>query len=163
MSKKEAEYDRLVSVYAQDLYRYAVWLCKDPLQAEDIVQETYLRAWKSLDRLKNRDSPKPWLFTILRNEFARQYARIRPETREFELDLLEGKDTQNDISTEAFVLHQALDSLPESYREPLLLQVLGGFSCEEIGAICEISKGAAMTRLFRAKEKLRNALNPPNS
>ncbi|MGH8553400.1 MAG: sigma factor-like helix-turn-helix DNA-binding protein, partial [Methylococcales bacterium] len=58
----------------------------------------------------------------------------------------------------AFVLRQALDELSVEYREPLLLQVLGGFSCDEIGKICGISKGAAMTRLFRAKERLRKLL-----
>lgn len=150
----------MVVVYASDLYRYAVWLCKDPVQADDLVQETYLRAWKSLDKLKNRDTPKPWLFTILRNEFARQYSRFRPELSEIDPDILELKDTGNDTSTEAFVLRRALDMLAEEYREPLLLQVLGGFSCEEIGAICGISKGAAMTRVFRAKQKLREILEP---
>ena len=160
MDVKKADYDRLVVVYAADLYRYAVWLCKDPVQADDLVQETFLRAWKSLDKLKNRDAPKPWLFTILRNEFARQYSRFRPELSEIDPDVLELKDTGNDTSTEAFVLRRALDTLAEEYREPLLLQVLGGFSCKEIGAICGISKGAAMTRVFRAKQKLREILEP---
>ena len=150
----------MVVVYASDLYRYAVWLSKDPVQADDLVQETFLRAWKSLDKLKNRDAPKPWLFTILRNEFARQYSRFRPELSEIDLDVLELKDIGNDTSIEAFVLRRALDTLAEEYREPLLLQVLGGFSCQEIGVICGISKGAAMTRLFRAKQKLREVLAP---
>lgn len=155
MSRKKADYDRLVVSYSADLYRYAFWLCKDSFVAEDLVQETFLRAWKSLHRLKNRDASKSWLITILRNEFARQYAKKRPEIRGFDPDLIESRDTGNDTSTEAFVLGLALGQLAEEYREPLFLQVLGGFSCEEIGEICGISKGAAMTRLFRAKQKLR--------
>ena len=160
MNQKKADYDRLVIPYSADLYRYAFWLCKDPIQSEDLVQETCLRAWKSLDKLKNREAPKPWLFTILRNEFARQFAKVRPVFSEVDLDTIELKDVTNDTSTEAFVLRQALDMLAVEYREPLLLQVLGGFSCEEIGEICKISKGAAMTRLFRAKQKLKILLEP---
>lgn len=160
MNEKNADYDRLVIPYSADLYRYAFWLCKDPAQAEDLVQETCLRAWKSLDKLQNRNAPKPWLFTILRNEFARQFAKVRPDFSEIDLDTIELKDLGNDTSTEAFVLRQALDMLAAEYREPLMLQVLGGFSCEEIGEICKISKGAAMTRLFRAKQKLRKLLEP---
>ncbi|MGH8550893.1 MAG: sigma-70 family RNA polymerase sigma factor [Methylococcales bacterium] len=160
MSHKKAEYERLVIPYSADLYRYAFWLCKDSLQSEDLVQETCLRAWKSLDKLNNREAPKPWLFAILRNEYSRQFARQRPEISEVDLEQIESRDAANDTSTEAFVLRQALDMLAVEYREPLLLQVLGGFSCEEIGDLCGISKGAAMTRLFRAKQRLRELLVP---
>ncbi|MGR9106211.1 MAG: sigma-70 family RNA polymerase sigma factor [Gammaproteobacteria bacterium] len=160
MSHSKADYERLVIAHSADLYRYAFWLCKDPVLSEDLVQETCLRAWKSLDKLKNPDAVKPWLFTILRNEYARQFARIQPEISEVEVDTLESRDLGNDTSTEAFVLRQALEMLALEYREPLLLQVLGGFSCEEIGTICGITQGAAMTRLFRAKQKLRALLVP---
>lgn len=160
MSRKHADYEQMVVAYAADLYRYAFWLSKDPHQAEDLVQETCLRAWKSLDKLQNREAPKPWLFTILRNEYSRQFARIRPEFSEVEIESIESTDLANDTSTEAFVLRQALEMLAVEYREPLLLQVLGGFSCDEIGEICGISPGAAMTRLFRAKQKLRALLVP---
>jgi RNA polymerase sigma-70 factor (ECF subfamily) len=160
MSHKKADYERLVIAHSADLYRYAFWLCKDPAQSEDLVQETCLRAWKSLDKLNNREAPKPWLFAILRNEYTRQFARLRPDIKELDLEQIEFRDVANDTSTEAFVLRQALDMLAVEYREPLLLQVLGGFSCEEIGAICGISKGAAMTRLFRAKQRLREQLAP---
>ncbi|MCI0654515.1 MAG: sigma-70 family RNA polymerase sigma factor [Methylococcaceae bacterium] len=158
MNQQKADYERLVINYSADLYRYAFWLCKDRFQSEDLVQETCLRAWKSLDKLKNREAPKPWLFTILRNEYSRQFAKVRPEISEVDLDTIEFRDVANDTSTEAFMLRQALDELSVEYREPLLLQVLGGLSCDEIGEICGISKGAAMTRLFRAKERLRKLL-----
>ncbi|MCI0668414.1 MAG: sigma-70 family RNA polymerase sigma factor [Methylococcaceae bacterium] len=160
MGHKNADYERLVTAYSADLYRYAFWLCKDPVQSEDLVQEVCLRAWKSLDNLKNRGAPKPWLFAILRNEYTRQFARRRPGISEVDLEQIESRDVANDTSTEAFVLRQALDMLAVEYREPLLLQVLGGFSCEEIAEICGISKGAAMTRLFRAKQRLREVLVP---
>lgn len=163
MSKRKSEYARLVTAYSDDLYRYALWLSKDRTLADDLVQETFLRAWKSLHGLKDENAAKGWLFTILRNEYARQFARFTPKFSDVDLNYLETNNTQHDTSTEAFVLRRALDELAEEYREPLLLQVLGGFSCEQIGEICGISKGAAMTRVFRAKKKLRLVLAPESS
>jgi RNA polymerase sigma-70 factor (ECF subfamily) len=119
-----------------------------------------MRAWKSLDKLRDVASSKAWLMTILRNEHARLYARYRPEMVDMELDTVSLKDTDNDTSAEAFALKQALAELAEEYREPLLLQVIGGLSCEEIAGVCNISKSATMTRLFRAKQKLRKVLRP---
>ncbi len=163
MSTKKVEYARLVTAHSEDLYRYAIWLCKDPTLAQDLTQETCLRAWKSLKNLKDHKAAKSWLFTILRNEYSRQFARYRPNFSTVDLEFLEKKDTQNDTSTEAFALRMALEELAEEYREPLMLQVLGGFSCEEIGTLCGVSTGAVMTRLFRAKQKLRSILAPQSS
>jgi RNA polymerase sigma-70 factor (ECF subfamily) len=158
--RKQQAYEQCVLAYSDDLYRYAIWLSKDVSMAEDLVQECCLRAWKSLDKLREATSSKAWLITILRNEFNRQFARYRPDMVELELDQVAGKDLENDASTEAFVLRQALAELADEYREPLVLQVIGGFSCDEIAGICGISKSAAMTRLFRAKQKMREVLQP---
>lgn len=160
--RKQLEYERLVLVYSDDLFRFAIWLCKNTTMAEDLVQETCLRAWKSLEKLRDVSSSKAWLMTILRNEYARQFARYRPEMADIELDLLGSNDLANDTSVEAFALKQALAELAEEYREPLLLQVVAGLSCEEIAAVCNITKSATMTRLFRAKEKLRDVLGETN-
>jgi len=158
--RKQLEYERLVLVYSDQLFRYAIWLCRDKNMAEDLVQETCLRAWKSLDKLKDVSSSKAWLITILRNEHARQYARYRPDMVDFDLDLVSFRDTNNDTSADAFALKQALNELANEYKEPLLLQVIGGLSCEEIATVCNITKSATMTRLFRAKQKLREVLRP---
>lgn len=158
--RKQQEYQTQVLAYSDDLYRYALWLSKDVSMAEDLVQECCLRAWKSLDKLRESASSKAWLMTILRNEFNRQFARYRPDMVDLELDRVAGKDVDHDASPEAFVLRQALARLADEYREPLVLQVIGGFSCEEIASICGISKSATMTRLFRAKQKMREVLQP---
>ncbi|MEH6502367.1 MAG: sigma-70 family RNA polymerase sigma factor [Cycloclasticus sp.] len=158
--QKQLEYEGLVLVYSDDLFRYAMWLCRDKSMAEDLVQESCMRAWKSLDKLRETASSKAWLMTILRNEHARQYARYRPNMSDLDLDMLGLRDTDNDTSTEAFALKQALNELANEYKEPLLLQVIGGLSCEEIASVCNITKSATMTRLFRAKQKLRDILRP---
>ena len=71
---KKQRYESLVAALYQDVYRYAFWLCKNQALAEDLVQETFLRAWRSLDSLQNDKAAKAWLFTILRRENARLYA-----------------------------------------------------------------------------------------
>jgi RNA polymerase sigma-70 factor (ECF subfamily) len=62
------------------MYRYAAWLCRDKAIAEDVVQEALLRAWKSLDALRDDDAAKPWLLTIVRRENARYFEKRRLET-----------------------------------------------------------------------------------
>jgi len=153
-------FDALVNAYTADLYRYGFWLCRNQAQAEDLVQETLMRAWKGLDGLKDSKASKAWLFTILRREHARHYARpsldlVSMDEMDYESQYFAapGGDGATDIE-----FSQALDGLPSEYREPLLLQALGGYSCEEIATIMEIKSGAVMTRLFRARQKLRKSL-----
>ena len=70
-----AQFDQTVRAYSADLYRYAWWLCRDRFTAEELVQETFARAWKNWDSLEDLAAAKPWLITILRNEHARLYER----------------------------------------------------------------------------------------
>jgi len=148
----------MVDALSSDLYRYACWLCKDKTLAEDLVQETFTRAWRSLDSLRDEKAAKSWLFTTLRRENARQYERIRPDFADVEVEDIADSHQDLDTSTEAFVLRRALSKLSEDYREPLVLQVLGGFSCDEIAQQLGVSKAAVMTRLFRARQTLREIL-----
>ncbi len=139
--------------YSADLYRYAWWLCRDRHLAEDLVQEAFARAWKAWPGLRDLSQPKAWLMTILRNECARSMARKQIEMCKDDL-------TEADMpvlpSFEAGLeTAQIVALLPETYREPLLLQVLGGFSCAEIAAMVGTSEGAVMTRLTRARQTLR--------
>lgn len=153
------QFEALVNAHSADLYRYAVWLCKDRTRAEDLVQETFMRAWKSLGKLCDDKAGKSWLITILRREFLRSLEKHRQEvTVQADLaEFVEG-DAGYDTRTEAFVLRRALAALPDDYREPLVLQVLGGYSSEEIADMLEISKANVLTRLFRARKKMREIL-----
>ena len=151
------QFEELVSTYGHDLFRYALWLSQDRAVAEDVVQETLMRAWRARGSIRDHGAAKSWLMTIVRREHARLYERYRPEIAELEEERVAGWDG-DDKSTEAFVLRRALERLAPEYREPLELQVLGGHSCEEIGRIMGISRGAVMTRVFRAKQKMRDLL-----
>jgi len=157
-TSREKQFNELVSVYMDDLYRYGYWLTGDRSVADDLVQETMVRAWKSLHKLHNPKAVKGWLITILRRENARRFERFQPQQSGIPTEELAAKKTEYDTSTEAFVLRQALNRLPQEYREPLLLQVIHGYSQKEIAAQLGITSAGAGTRLFRARQKLRELL-----
>jgi len=156
---RQEKFEALIQGLSADLFRYAYWMCRDRIQAEELVQETYMRAWRAIDSLRDAGSAKSWLFTIFRREYARQFERKKLEMQDLD-DLGELPAVANsfDTSTEAFVLRRALSELPDDYREPLVLQVLGGFNCDEIAAAMGISSNAVMTRLFRARKRMRELL-----
>ena len=114
-----------------DLFRYAYWLCHDKHVAEDLVQETFLRAWRALDSLKDEKAAKSWLITILRRENARRFERKRFEMSEYEeAEVTDTKSTSNEQEIENYWLREKIAQMPEEYREPLVLQIIGGFSGE---------------------------------
>jgi len=139
-----------------DLMRFAHWLARDRSLAEDIVQESLLRAWRSREALKDPAAARPWLLTIVRREHARLYERKRLELVPLE-DVADTYVAPGAAAAEddLFALRSGIMRLPLEYREPLVLQVLGGFSTEEIARELNLSVTAVLTRLFRARNKLR--------
>lgn len=148
-------FERLVAPWRDDLYRYAFWLCRDPQLADDVVQEAMLRAFRSLDSLKEEAVVKTWLLTIVRREHARVYERKRLETRDID-DLTAAESALIATSEDSDVedMRQAIFRLADEYREPLVLQVMMGLSTSEIAEALEIKQGAVLTRLHRARKKL---------
>jgi RNA polymerase sigma-70 factor (ECF subfamily) len=148
----------LVHAYGRDLLRYAYRLSGNLHTAEDLVQDTLLRAWRSLDGLQNRDAVKGWLFTIVRRENARRFQRLQGEVSDIPTEELPASHVTYDTSTEAFVLRRAIRALPVEYREPLVLQVLHGLSQQEIAERLGLTSAGVGTRLFRARQRLRTCL-----
>jgi RNA polymerase sigma-70 factor (ECF subfamily) len=155
---RKRRFDRLAATHMDGLYRYAYWLSGNRAVADDLVQETLLRAWRSFDRLQETAAVKSWLLTILRRENARRFERKRVDIADLPLDAVADRQHDYDTSTEAFVLRRALARLPIEYRDPLLLQVIHGYSQKEIAEQLGISSAGAGTRLFRARQKLRELL-----
>ena len=81
---KNVRFEKLARAYSTDLYRYAMWICGNDALAKDLVQETFLRAWKALDSLKSEKAAKSWLITILRREYARTFERKVPKFTDIE-------------------------------------------------------------------------------
>ena len=144
-----------MGVYHQDMYRYAAWLSRDKAIAEDVVQEALLRAWKSLDALRDENLAKQWLLTIVRRENARYFERKRLETVDIDnLTASQAALLAVEDDKELDDMRQAIYELDDDYREPLVLQVLMGFSTNEIAEQMGLKQGAVLTRLHRARAKL---------
>jgi RNA polymerase sigma-70 factor (ECF subfamily) len=158
MLDKQTRYQSLVQAYSPWLYRYAYWICGDRGTSEDLVQETFLRAWRFLDSLKDEAAAKSWLTTILRRENARRFEKKRLEFTDVEIDSLASQQEDFDTRPEVIALRVAMKSLPTKYREPLVLQVLEGYSLEEIAEMFSVPRNTIATRLHRARQKLRRQL-----
>ncbi|HJU38784.1 MAG TPA: sigma-70 family RNA polymerase sigma factor [Tahibacter sp.] len=164
VSSRQRQFDALVRAHTGDLFRYAYWLCGDSALAQDLTQETFLRAWRSLDALRETNAAKAWLITILRREHARLYERKQFETTDItELELDDRDILGPEQIGEDAIVRAAMLKLEPKYREPLLLQVLGGFSCEEIAQELGLGAAAVMTQLFRARQKLKSLLGGERS
>src|SRR5208283_1791023 len=131
---KRDRFQSLCEALRPDLLRFAFWLSRDRALAEDVVQETMLRAWKAQDSLLDEAAAKPWFLTIIRREYARCFERKRLVT--VDVDELIAKEepvlaAEDDRVAE---VRAAIFKLPDDYREPLVLQVLMGYSTAEIAA-----------------------------
>ncbi len=159
MMNKQARFEAIAREYSTDMYRYAVWISGDHALAKDVVQEAFLRAWRALDKLKDEKAIKGWLFTIVRREYLRTFERKVPNFVDVDdVVLTELTQMEPEADSEVAILRDAIAALPVKYREPLMLQVIGGFSCNEIAEKLGISRSAVMTQLFRAREKLKHSL-----
>ena len=155
---RNSEFETVVRAYANDVFRYVYWLCRDRSVAEDLSQETFARAWAAWETQRDEKALKAWLFTIARNEHARMYERRRVDIDpEVELDTLVSKAASDPGL--AIDVRRAFGMLPDAYREPLLLQVLGGLSSAEIAATMNSTEEAVNMRLSRARKTLRTLLD----
>jgi RNA polymerase sigma-70 factor (ECF subfamily) len=165
MNRAHGETDRrrrfgtLCESLRPDLLRFAWWLSRDRGRAEDAVQESLLRAWKSFDSLADESKARTWLLTIVRRELARGYGKRRPELADVEALVAEESAALAAPEDERVQeMRHAIFRLDEQYREPLVLQVLLGYSTREIAEQMGMQQGAVLTRLFRARAQLRRQL-----
>jgi RNA polymerase sigma-70 factor, ECF subfamily len=155
-NQRRARFQALCQSLRPDLLRFAFWLSRDRALAEDVVQESLLRAWKARDSLLDEAAAKPWLLTIIRREYARTFERKRFVTVDVD-ELIAKEEPMLAVAEEQDLneMRAALFKLPDEYREPLVLQVLMGYSTAEIARELNLSGPAVLTRLFRARHQLR--------
>jgi RNA polymerase sigma-70 factor (ECF subfamily) len=152
-------FDALCAPLKADLFRFLYWLCRDRSLAEDVMQETLLRAWKSMDSLSDEAAVRPWLLTIARRELARTFERKRHPTVELDAAIqFEAGAFAVEDDHEIQEMRRAILQLDAIHREPLVMQVLLGFSTDEIARELDISLPAVLTRLHRARHALRKQL-----
>jgi RNA polymerase sigma-70 factor (ECF subfamily) len=159
------------SEYVDGLYSYALVLSRNRTEAEDLVQETCLRALRAMERLRPDSNVKSWLFTILRNIWFNQLRQRRTAPEIVELDLDEtgpnkAADTAKDplatyvSNIEREQVRTAIQQLSIEFREIILLREYEELSYQEIAAVLECPLGTVMSRLARARSKLRDLLSP---
>ncbi len=156
---RHRRFESMTRAHEGDLFRFAFWLCRDHSVAQDLVQETLLRAWRSFDSLRDESAARYWLITILRRENARMYERKRHPTQDIdELTPAEQGLLANTPDTDLADLREAISQLKPDYREPLVLQVLMGFSTKEIAELMGVKQGTVLTRVYRARKMLMKGL-----
>lgn len=168
-NKDPREFEETTLPFLDSLYRYAALLTGDRDQAEDLVQETYLRACRFFDRYERGTHCKAWLMTIMRNIFINQYHQRSREVLVSEFD--EPGDfeplsplgvSRDDGSFKSRIarhdLKKALEALPTHLREVVLLKDAEGFDYKEIGRLIGVPLGTVMSRLFRARNQLKRHL-----
>ncbi len=152
-------FERLCACWRPDLLRFAFWLGRDRQLAEDVVQEALLRAWKSFDALEDDARAKSWLLTIVRREFARTFERKRLEVTDLDaLVAAEAEVLAAEDDAALAELRREMFRLDDDYREPLVLQVLMGYTTQEIADHMGLQQGTVLTRLYRARQRLRRVL-----
>ena len=153
---RQRQFEHLVRSFQADVYRFAFWLCQQPSVAEDLTQETFLRAWKAIAQLQDVQKARAWLFTIVRRENARRFERKSLEIEsEIEQDLLAAPQTESiEWQLTQQRLPELIAALAIEYREPLVLQILFGMTSEEIAELMQMNLNTVNTRLYRGRQQL---------
>ncbi len=149
-------FGEIYSLFAPEMYRYALYNLGTREAAQDAVQEAALEAFKSIIKLKNESAAKAWFFSILYNVCKRfQREKYRADFVPFELcPELSSTDTNDSVST-ALDLIRLIDTLGEQEREIVLLSAVCGYSGKEIAAVTGIPHGTVRSKLSRSLAKLR--------
>ena len=149
------------------LYGYALTLTRDTIEAEDLVQETYLRAASAANRPAGYSNMKGWLFVIMRNAWLNQLRHRNSGPRFVDLEpndqpIDETQESPHVVyirKLEREQVREAIESLPDAYREIVVLRDIEGFTYQEIAMVLHCPAGTVMSRLGRARGKLRKVLS----
>jgi RNA polymerase sigma-70 factor (ECF subfamily) len=160
--------------FAPQLYSAALRMTRNPADAEDLVQETYLRAYRSFNTFEQGTNLRAWLFRILTNQYINTYRAKQRRPIETDVDDVEdlylyrrvgnlaslsrsAEDTLFELFTDDEV-KQALEELPEVFRVPVLLADVEGFSYKEIAEMIDVPIGTVMSRLHRGRKAMHKKL-----
>jgi RNA polymerase sigma-70 factor (ECF subfamily) len=169
-----AEFARLVEAYSGVIYRLGLKMLEDPQDAEDVLQETFLKAYRHLPNFDGRSSLSTWLYRIATNEALMMLRRRKHITVSIDQPLAPDEQEQEPLqivdwccmpeeemmSGEARAyMEEAIDELPHSLRVVFLLRDIEGLSTQETGEVLNLSETAVKTRLSRARLRLRELLS----
>jgi RNA polymerase sigma-70 factor (ECF subfamily) len=172
----QAKFSELAMEYMPSLYTAALRMTRNPADAEDLVQETYLKAYRAFNSFSEGTNLKAWLYRILTNTYINTYRAKKRRPEESDIDDLEnfylyrrlgglegaaaGRSAEDEVLdhfTETEV-KEAIEALPEQFRMAVLLGDVEGFSYKEIAAILDVPIGTVMSRLHRGRRALQKRL-----
>ena len=171
----QAQFADLAMEYMGSLYSAALRMTRSPSDAEDLVQETYLKAYRYYDKFEEGTNFKAWLFKIMKNTFINNYRKKQQAPTLSDFAEIE-ESFENQVSEDASKpglknpeeellenvldedVQRALDKLPPDYRMVVLLADLEGFSYKEIAEILDVPVGTVMSRLYRGRRLLEAAM-----
>jgi RNA polymerase sigma-70 factor, ECF subfamily len=166
-SLPSGSFEQLAMPHFERLYNFACWLTHDRQEAEDLVQETYVKALKGFSSFQPGTNFRAWIYKILRNAFLTSRTGLKA-TATVQLDLVGKEETLPAVKetpesillqrSDGQLVQQALEQLPVAYREVLLLCEVEEMSYQEISATLAIPMGTVMSRLSRARKALRGGL-----
>ena len=159
-------FEELVRIHADRLYGVVLRLCATPHEAEEVTQETFIRAWRAIARFDGRSQLFTWLYRIGVNEAKRRLERGEGALRTVSLeespgdppDLSEAPEAHAERDALRAALERAVRALPLAYRAPLVLRDIEGLTTGEAAQILGISEAALKSRLHRARALVRHAL-----
>jgi RNA polymerase sigma factor (sigma-70 family) len=163
-------FEEVVLPHLDAAFNYARWLTKNEADAEDVVQDAYLRALRFFSSLRAEDA-RAWLLTIVRNTWYGRFPRRGGTEQGTGFDEMSDEPPDNALDPEALLMQQrtvdtvrtAIEQLPADFREVIVLRELEGLSYKEIAAVIGIPMGTVMSRLARARERLLIILGPATS
>ncbi len=161
------DFERQALQHLDALYNFAIYLTRNPVEAGDLVQETYLRAFRFSHRFEPGTHLRAWLFQILRNTFLTFYRLREREAAiaddgvpDWDVPMFHDAPENSSSAMEAHTdLERALSRLPEEFRTALLLAEVEGMPLEEVARVMSCPVGTVKSRIFRAKERLRALLS----
>jgi RNA polymerase sigma-70 factor (ECF subfamily) len=169
-----AEFARLMEQYSPMIYRLGLKMLNNPQDAEDILQETFIKAYKHIHKFDGRSSVSTWLYRIATNEALMALRKKRPDTVSFDMPSMHDTEPQEPLQIVDWCclpeqeyltaegrlrLDQAAERLPESLRIVFVLRDIEGLSTRETAEVLQISEMAVKTRLSRARLRLREDLS----
>ena len=165
---KSKQFEAVALAHIDSVYRFALYMSKNKSNAEDLVQDTYLKAYRFFDKFEAGTNCKAWLLTILRNTFINTIYRdsghpqtiYLPEMEEHGRELLADSDTEGEVFKNLLDddITAAINILPAEYKTAILLADIEGLSYKEIADIMDCPIGTVMSRLHRGRRLLRERL-----